>query len=111
MRRLSVAAVMCGLLAAVAVAPGLAAGQRSVAVKDDFFSPAKLSVAKGTTVVWTWRGEGRHNVVMAQGPVAFRSKIKRKGSYQHKFGRTGRYELVCTVHPGMNMTVRVTRPG
>jgi plastocyanin len=95
-------------VAAFAAAPSLAA-ERGVAVKDDFFKPKSLTILKGTRVVWTWRGEGRHNVVVAQGPSEFRSKIKREGTYGHTFGRTGTWQIVCTVHSGMNMKIVVKK--
>jgi plastocyanin len=104
-RALPVAAIA---VAALAAAPSLAA-QRGVAVKDDFFKPKSLTIVKGTKVVWTWRGEGRHNVVVAQGPSEFRSKIKREGTYAHTFKRKGTWQLTCTVHAGMNMKVVVKK--
>jgi plastocyanin len=104
-RAVPVAAVA---VAALAAAPSLAA-ERGVAVKDDFFKPSSLTIAKGTRVVWTWRGEGRHNVVVALGPSDFRSKIKREGTYGHTFGKTGTWQITCTVHGGMNMKVVVKK--
>jgi plastocyanin len=96
-------------VAAVAATPSLAA-PRGVDVKDDFFSPATVKIDKGRKVLWTWRGQGRHNVVVAQGPSTFRSEIKRKGTYAHTFKRTGTWQITCTVHPGMNMKVVVKKP-
>ena len=59
-------------------------------------------------VVWTWRGDSLHNVVVAEGPVHFRSRIKREGVFVHTFGKKGTYKLICTVHaPDMKMTVVV----
>jgi plastocyanin len=101
-------AILAVAAAALAAAPSLAA-QRGVAVKDDFFKPKSLTIVKGTRVVWTWRGEGRHNVVVAQGPSEFRSKIKREGTYGHTFKRTGTWQIVCTVHSGMNMKIVVKK--
>jgi plastocyanin len=103
-----VVAVLAVALAATAAAPSLAA-QRGVDIKDDFFKPNSLTIVKDTHVVWTWRGEGRHNVVVAQGPSEFRSKIKREGIYGHTFKRTGTWQLTCTVHAGMNMKVVVKK--
>jgi plastocyanin len=95
-------------VAALLAAPSLAA-ERGVAVKDDFFKPKSVTILKGTRVVWTWRGESRHNVVVAQGPSEFRSKIKREGTYGHTFKKTGTWQIVCTVHSGMNMKVVVKK--
>ena len=105
-RRALLASVVA--VGALGVAPSFAA-DRGVAVKDDFFKPKSLTIVKGTRVVWTWKGEGRHNVVVAQGPSTFRSEIKRKGTYKHTFKRTGTWQLVCTVHSGMNMKVVVKK--
>ena len=108
MIRRRVVAVAAVGAAALAAAPSLAA-ERGVAVKDDFFKPNAVTILKGTRVVWTWRGEGRHNVVAAQGPSEFRSIIKREGTYGHTFKRTGTWQIVCTVHSGMNMKVVVKK--
>ena len=105
-RSLPVAAVA---VAALAAAPTLAAATRGVDVKDDFFKPSSLTIKKGTKVVWTWKGQGRHNVVVAMGPSTFRSKIKRTGTYAHTFKHKGTWQLTCTVHPGMNMKVVVKK--
>jgi plastocyanin len=104
-RVLPVAALAVALLAV----PQSLAAERGVAVKDDFFKPNSIKIVKGTKVVWTWKGEGRHNVVVAQGPSEFRSAIKREGTYSHKFKRTGTWQLTCTVHSGMNMKVVVKK--
>jgi plastocyanin len=106
--RRSAPAIAAVAIAALAAAPSLAA-ERGVAVKDDFFKPSSLTIKKDTRVVWTWRGEGRHNVVAAQGPSEFRSKIKREGTYGHTFKRTGTWQIVCTVHSGMNMKIVVKK--
>jgi plastocyanin len=103
-RRRAIPVVVLAAVASLAAAPSLAA-TKGVDVKDDFFKPHNLTIVKGTKVVWTWRGEGRHNVVVAQGPSTFRSDIKRQGTYGHTFKRTGTWQITCTVHPGMNMKV------
>jgi plastocyanin len=103
MRRVAVAAVIAGALAAPA-----SAGTRTVALRDDAFDPAVLTVRKGATVRWVWRGKHKHDVTVATGPVAFHSKRKRSGDYTHRFGKRGTYQLVCTTHaPDMQMTVTV----
>jgi plastocyanin len=106
--RRSALAIAAVAVAGLAAAPSLAA-ERGVDVKDDFFKPKSVTILKGTRVKWTWRGEGRHNVVVAQGPSEFRSKIKREGTYGHTFKKTGTWQMVCTVHSGMNMKVVVKK--
>ena len=97
-------------VASLGVAPSLAA-ERGVAVKDNFFKPSSLTISKGTKVVWTWKGQGQHNVVVAQGPSDFHSAIKRQGTYSHRFTKTGTWHIICTVHyPDMKMKVVVKKP-
>jgi plastocyanin len=108
MRRRAIPVVALAV-AAIAATPSLAA-TKGVDVKDDFFKPHNVTIVKGTKVVWTWRGQGRHNVVVAQGPSTFRSEIKRTGTYSHRFKRTGTWQITCTVHPGMNMKVVSKKP-
>jgi plastocyanin len=105
-RRLTVLAVTGVAACAAVVAPAFAA-TRTVAVKDDFFSPKSMTVAKGTTIRWVWQGEAPHNVTVVSGPVKFRSGNKTSGSYTRKLTRSGTYKLVCTIHSGMNETIKV----
>ncbi len=66
-----------------------------------------LRIAPGTSVTWAWRSQQSHGV-SASGPRRFASKIRSRGSYRHRFTRTGTYRIVCPLHaPGMKMTVVV----
>ena len=103
MRRAVAVLVAAGVLASPAVA-----GTKRVAVRDDVFSPTSLTVGKGTTVKWVWRGKHKHDVAVASGPVFFSSGRQRDGSFKRTFRKRGTYELVCTVHsPDMKMTLTV----
>ena len=106
------------MAAAVVVAAGVSAlpssgattkpKPRQVAVKDNFFSSKSLKVAKGTKVVWTWKGKEKHNIAVANGPSNFRAGTRRTGTFKHTFTKKGTYSLVCTIHaPDMHMTVKV----
>jgi plastocyanin len=105
-RTLIIALLVAGL-AAVA-APALAA-TRSVRLVDNRFSPASLTVRAGDTVVFRHAGQAPHNVVTTgRPPQRFASPLLRRGqSYRRTLNRAGRYRLVCTLHPGMRMTLRV----
>jgi plastocyanin len=74
-----------------------AAASKSVKVGDDFFKPARLTVSRGTTVVWTWKGKNRHSVTEINS--RFGSKVKRKGTYKHRFAKKGKFTIYCKVHP------------
>jgi plastocyanin len=93
---------------AAALAPASSAATRTVGVRDDFFTPARLTIAKGDSVRWIWQGGGRrrHNVASS----AFGdSGYKRRGSFSVRFARAGSYTYFCFLHEGMDGTVVVRR--
>lgn len=100
------------ILALVLAAPA-AAATKNVKVGDDFFVKSgksrTVSVAKGTTVKWNWKGSDQHNVVVQKGPKKFQSALKTKGSFQRKLKKRGTYKIICSIHaPDMRMTLKVT---
>jgi plastocyanin len=110
------AATLIGMAAAPigwSAAPERATSARStVRVGNNFFSPTSKSVRRGGTLTWVWAGGVRHNVtgMTRSGRVVFMSRTtSRRGfRYRHRFGRRGRFRVICTVHPRvMRMTVRV----
>lgn len=106
MRRL-IAGVGAVLTAAVFAASAPAA-TKTVSVNDDTFAPAAVTVTKGSTVTWVWRGKDKHNVTVKSGPVRFASATQSKGSFSKRLTRAGLYRLYCTVHGSkMSMSVRV----
>ena len=97
---------LAALATTAALAPTASAVTR-VRVDDDVFRPGSVTVRAGTTVVWRWVGDNPHNVTVTRGPVKFRSSTKSSGRFSKRMRRGGRYRIVCTVHPGMDMTLRV----
>ena len=99
------------LAAAIAVAVALpstaSAAKRTVKVDDFAFKPASLSIAKGTKVKWKFLDSEAHNVAVISGPVKFKSKTMKRGTYKHKFKQAGTYKLHCTIHPDMRQTIAV----
>jgi plastocyanin len=107
MRTLPLALIVFLLAAAPAVA-----GTRNVKVGDDYFvrssSPPTVTVNKGTTVKWNWRGSRQHNVTVQGGPRHFQSALKRSGSFKRKLTVRGTYRIVCSIHaPDMRMKLVV----
>jgi plastocyanin len=99
------------VIALLAAAPA-AAATKNVKIGDDYYvrpgSPPTVTVTKGTTVKWNWRGSRQHNVVVQTGPVRFESALKRSGSYRKTMKRRGTYKIVCSIHqPDMAMTLKV----
>ena len=108
--RLGITAVAAAaaLTTAVAVPSMGATTSKTVTVKDDFFSPKKLTISKGTKVKWVWKGKEGHNVAVANGPSNFRFGKRKTGSKTHTFSKRGTYSIVCTIHaPDMHMTIKV----
>jgi plastocyanin len=108
MRRALLALVALVVVAGMAAIPSLGASTKTVLVKDDFFSPKKLTISKGASVKWVWKGKERHNVAVANGPSSFRAGTRKKGNFTHTFKKRGTYSIVCTIHaPDMHMTIKV----
>ena len=99
---LAVAAAGALTLAAV---PAFAA-TKTVSVADNVFRPASLSVRKGDTVRFRWTGRAPHNVTRRSGPSFSKIANRRSGTVSRRLTRTGTYRLTCTIHPGMNLTIR-----
>jgi plastocyanin len=110
--------VLIAVLAGVALlsaTPALGAAKKTVAVGDNYFLPKKLSIKRGTTVVWRWPGfeEGGdvHDVGLVSGPrhvKKFRSDAASTDySYKKKLTVPGTYRLNCSLHHEMRMTIRV----
>ena len=112
-RRVSVLGALAAVAALVALlvpAGGGAAAGTTVKLGDNFFSPERKSVSKGTTVRFKWIGSNDHNVVKQRGPGgSFASETTDEPgvNFTKKFKKTGKYKLVCTLHDGMGMVLKV----
>jgi plastocyanin len=73
------------------------AATRTTSLQDDFFTKGKLTVKKGTTVVWKWHTDDEHTVTDFKG--RFGSKQTSHGSFKHKFAKKGKFTVYCLVHP------------
>ena len=116
MNRRTFSVLALAALAAVAgsaLLAGGATGAASTTIKlgDNFFSPDKKSVAKGTKVRFKWIGEEKHNVVKQSGPGgAFASETTDAPGvhYTKKFKKAGKYKILCTIHEeDMKLTLKV----
>ncbi len=116
---LPLASTACVLLttALLLAAPGLAAqragdgatasGTRTVRLKDSFFSPSRVTVSRGSSVRFVWAGERVHNLVGPGVPARLEDPVRRRRPFTRVFRRSGRVSFICSIHPGMEMTVRV----
>jgi plastocyanin len=109
MRKLIALGATAATAAALAV-PALAA-TKTVKVGDDYFvkkgARPTVAVSKNDTVKWVWKGKVVHNVYVTKGPQKFHSKTIAKGSYSRKMTKRGSYLIVCTIHSGMEMNLKV----
>ena len=83
----------------------------TIVAKDMKFAGGPVEVKAGANVTLHFDNQDSapHNVAKRSGPGAtFRSPVKLHGStWTHKFTRGGTYKLVCTIHAGMKLTVKV----
>jgi plastocyanin len=90
--------------------PALAA-TKSVKVGDNYFvrdsGVPTVTVKKNDTVKWNFAGDKPHNVTVTKGPAKFKSTTKSSGSYSKKVTKAGLYTIVCTIHDGQSMKLRV----
>jgi len=109
MRRLLILPILLVAVLLVGVSPA-AAKTKNVKIGDDYFvrpsGVATITVKKGTTVKWNFKGSDSHNVV-GSGPASFQSPVKSKGSYRKKMKKKGTYRVICQLHSGMRMNLKV----
>jgi plastocyanin len=103
-----------GTLAAATLALTMAvlgaarAGDAAVVIDNFTFTPATLTVAPGTRVVWTNHDDMVHTVVSAANPPLFRSKpLDTDDSFSTVFDKPGSYGYYCGMHPYMQGTIVV----
>jgi plastocyanin len=86
-----------------------------VTLGDSYFTPSKLSIKSGTTVRWVWPTglSYTHDVMLGSRPKGVPSFMSAYAagdySYSHKFTKPGTYKLLCMLHEGMAMTIKVKR--
>jgi plastocyanin len=85
----------------------------SVKVGDDYFTPLKMSVKPGTTVVWKWLlvNGNTHDVKLRKGPKGVKKFHSDPAAADFSYKRTlkvkGRYSIICTFHENMVQTIVV----
>jgi plastocyanin len=101
-----------GLVGAIGLAlPSVAAArkQRTVVIKNFRFTPAHITIKRGTRVIWINKDTSLHTATANNGK-SFDSGLLRKGkSYSHTFKSAGKKGYFCKVHPHMKGSVTVKR--
>jgi plastocyanin len=101
-------AVLAGCLA-IGVLPALAA-DRTVAIRDSFFSPREVGVMPGDTVTWDGQGSLSHSVHF-EGEASPVAPPSSDFSGSRQFDADGEYRYYCDVHGSMRGTVFVNATG
>lgn len=99
--------------ASTAAGGSAAAGSgQTVTLKNFAFSPTTLTVAAGTTVTFKNEDPTEHTVTngkdgKAAAGAKFDQKLPTGQSVTVTFDTPGTYDVTCTIHSSMNMTVTV----
>ena len=90
---------------------------KKVGVYDNYYLAAKLSVARGTTIAWTWTDQVAdiHDVKLIKAPKGEKHFQSLEGTAGYVYKRTlrtpGVYKFLCTFHEadGMVMAISVRK--
>jgi plastocyanin len=114
MSRRLIAVVVLATLAVAAPALAGSTPTKSVKVGDDYFSPTRLTVDRGTKVAFRWQAANNnlHDAVVTSAPGGVRKWKSAQRRTDYTYTRTlrtaGTYRIICTIHPTqMRLTVRV----
>ena len=72
----------------------------AISVRDNFFTPADVTIARGGTVTWTWAGANPHTVTSGSGTPSgmFDSGVRTAGTFSFTFPSAGSFTYYCMVH-------------
>jgi plastocyanin len=98
--------------AASAGGSGSGGGDTNVMLMNFAFDPTTLTVPVGTTVTFVNMDPTEHTVTngkdgKAADNAAFDEKVDAGQSVTVTFDKAGTFDVTCTIHPSMNMTVTV----
>src|SRR5207249_2464202 len=101
-----------GLKASGTAGPTMAAKEGAAAgvtIQDRAFSPAKISIKAGDTVVWTNKDNMDHTVTADDGSWGSGTLKNKKGenTFSHTFKKAGKFPYACSLHPRMKGVVTV----
>jgi plastocyanin len=82
---------------------------RSTWVGDYAFGAQRVSLPRGASFTWRFRGGLDHDVTLASGPAGFASPSMRKGTFTYRFTRRGTYRLFCSLHPARMTQLVIVR--
>ena len=78
--------------------PTSSVGANTINIQNFAFSPATLTVKKGTTVTWTNNDSAQHQIKS----TTFNSSQLSKGqTFSFTFNDAGTFDYSCAIHPSM----------
>jgi plastocyanin len=85
-----------------------APSEATITIDNFTFTPAMITVAAGTRVVWINHDDIPHEVVGADDPRALKSPpLDTNDQFAFVFTKAGTYKYFCGLHPMMQGTVLV----
>jgi plastocyanin len=86
---------------------GGGAGGTQVVMEGIKFNPASATVSAGDTVTWTNDDSVGHDVTGDGFKSGDPGAMQNGDTFEHTFDKAGTFDYVCTVHPGMEGSVKV----
>jgi plastocyanin len=87
--------------------PSGGGGGSSVTMEGTAFNPAEITIKAGDTVTWTNEDSFGHDVTGDDFKSGDAGGIGNGDTFEHTFDQAGTFDYVCTVHPGMEGSVKV----
>lgn len=87
-------------------------GEASVRIASSVFNPNRLTIAAGTTVVFTNDDALPHTIThgtngQAEDDPYVNEQVSPGGTVSVTFDEAGTFAITCRIHPTMNMTITV----
>ena len=83
---------------------------KKVLIKNFRFSPAKITIKRGTRVVWINKDTAPHTATATNKPRSFDSgRLDQGERFSHTFRRAGKKPYYCEIHPDMRGRIIVRR--
>jgi plastocyanin len=109
MKRLIALLVAVVAVAAAVAVPAFAATKTVKVGPQRSFGPKSLRIKSGDIVRFQWTGKLPHNVIITKGPKRGTiSRVRTKGVVRKRFNTRGTYTIVCQIHAGMTLKLRVS---
>jgi plastocyanin len=86
---------------------GGSGGGAKVTMEGIKFNPASVTVKAGDKVTWTNKDSVGHDVTGDNFKSGDSGGLQNGDTFSHTFDKKGKFDYVCTVHPGMTGSVTV----